>query len=69
MRVENDFLIRSRHFKNQSDRTSMFRAFIHTSFVVDNIIRLQRNDLDGACGNEKYPKDFFIDLIFTDARN
>ncbi len=47
----------------------MFRATIHTSFVVDNVIRLTRDELDGAALNENYPKDFFIDLIFTDARN
>jgi hypothetical protein len=47
----------------------MFRATIHTSFVVDNVIRLTRDDLDGAAHNPLYPKDFFIDLIFTDARN
>lgn len=47
----------------------MFRASIHASFIVDNVIRLTREDLDGACNNDRYPKDFFIDLIFTDARN
>lgn len=47
----------------------MFRASVHTSFVVDNVIRLARDELDGAAQNDKYPSDFFIDLIFTDARN
>jgi tensin len=47
----------------------MFRATVHTSFVVDNVLRLTRDELDGACQNENYPNDFFIDLIFTDARN
>lgn len=47
----------------------MCRAKIHTSFVIDNVLRLGREELDGAAGNERYPKDFFIDLIFTDARN
>ena len=47
----------------------MFRATVHTSFVVDNVVRLTRDQLDGACLNENYPSDFFIDLIFTDARN
>jgi len=27
----------------------MFRASIHTSFAVDNIIRLTKDELDGAC--------------------
>jgi hypothetical protein len=68
-RVENDILIRFRHFKSNHARVSMFRASVHTSFVVDNVIRLTRDELDGACKNDKYPEDFFIDLIFTDARN
>jgi len=67
--VENDILIRFRHFKNNQARVSMFRASVHTSFVQDNVIRLHRDDLDGACKNDIYPSDFFIDLIFTDARN
>jgi hypothetical protein len=47
----------------------MFRASIHTSFVDNNLLRLGKQDLDGACNNDSYPNDFFIDLIFTDARN
>ena len=47
----------------------MFRATVHTSFIVDNVLRLTRNELDGANNNVNYPNDFFIDLIFTDARN
>jgi len=47
----------------------MFRATVHTSFVVDNVLRLTREELDGASNNDAYPNDFFIDLIFTDARN
>ena len=47
----------------------MFRASVHTSFIVNNVIRLTREELDGASGNEVYPKDFFIDLIFSDAKN
>ena len=68
-RVENDILIRFRHFKSNQAKISMFRASIHTSFAVDNIIRLTKDELDGACQNDQYPNDFFIDLIFTDARN
>lgn len=72
IRVENDFLIRARHFRSKSQanggRISMFRALVHTSFVADNVIRLTTKDLDGASAHP-YPSDFFIDLIFTDARN
>jgi hypothetical protein len=62
--VENDFLLRCRNYLGGQSRVSMFRASLHSSFAVDNVIRLGRDDLDGACGNDNYPKDFFIDLIF-----
>ena len=68
VRVENDILVRARHFKSKKERVSMFRALVHTSFVADNVIRLTAADLDGASG-DAYPSDFFVDLIFTDARN
>jgi hypothetical protein len=68
-RVENDILIRFRHFQSNQKRVSMFRASVHTSFIVDSVLRLTKLELDGALGNDKYPNDFFIDLIFTDARN
>eukprot|EP00347_Sterkiella_histriomuscorum_P007642 403348134 len=68
-RVENDILLRFRHFRSNQSRISMFRATVHTSFAANNVIRLTRDELDGAQQNENYPSDFFIDLIFTDARN
>ena len=75
VRVEKDFLIRARHFKGKSQgnggRVSIFRALAHTSFVSNNVIRLTRESLDGVSptGKQTYPSDFFVDLIFTDARN
>ena len=33
----------------------MFRATVHTSFVVDNVLRLTREELDGASNNDAYP--------------
>lgn len=69
VRVENDFLIRVRHYSRKNgSRISMFRALVHTSFVQDNVIRLQAKELDGTSAHE-YPADFFVDMIFTDARN
>ena len=49
MRVENDFLMRARHFKSKNnERISIFRALAHTSFISDNVIRLSRKDLDAS---------------------
>lgn len=68
VRVENDFLIRARHYKSRHERTSLFRALVHTSFVANNVLRLTADVLDGT-GGSQYPDDFFVDMIFTDARN
>jgi hypothetical protein len=74
-RVENDFLVRVRHFRSKTTssgkagRISIFRAFAHTSFIADNVMRLTKANLDISSPDHVYPSDFFIDLIFTDARN
>jgi hypothetical protein len=68
IRVENDFLIRARHYRSRQERLSMFRALVHASFVSNNVLRLTPNELDGV-GTTSYPAEFFVDLIFTDARN
>jgi hypothetical protein len=40
VRVENDILIRGRHYRSRHERISLFRALVHTSFVANNILRL-----------------------------
>ena len=67
--MENDFLVRLRHFHQKRKRISVFRAYAHTSFVSDNVMRLTREDLDVSSQDHEYTEDFFMDLIFTDARN
>ena len=42
----------------------MFRAAFHTGYVPPNVLRLTKSQLDGACTNQRYPDDFFLDLIF-----
>jgi hypothetical protein len=69
VRLENDFLVRLRHFHQKGKRISVFRAYAHTSFIADNVMRLTRDDLDVSSQDHSYPQDFFMDLIFTDARN
>jgi hypothetical protein len=56
VRLENDFLVRLRHFQHKGARLSVFRAYAHTSFVSDNILRLTRSQLDVSSGGEhQYP--------------
>ena len=42
----------------------MFRAAFHTGYVPPNVLRLTKEQLDGACNDKRYPDNFFLDLIF-----
>ena len=42
----------------------MFRAALHVGFAPTGVLRLTRDQLDGACGDDRFDGDFFVDLIF-----
>ena len=67
MKVENDVLLRCRQFINENERASMFRLYFHTSFINTKVLRFSKPMIDGVYNNDCYSKDFFIDLIFSDA--
>jgi C2 domain of PTEN tumour-suppressor protein len=62
--VQGDILIRARHLTATRKRISMFRAAFHTGYVPPKVMRLTKTQLDGACIDERFPSDFFLDLIF-----
>lgn len=62
--VQGDILIRCRHLTSKKTRISMFRAAFHTGYVPPKVLRLKRAELDGACNDERFKDDFFVDLIF-----
>lgn len=62
--IHGDILIRCRHLTRKNQRVSMFRAAFHTGYVPPNVLRLTKTQLDGACLDQRYPDDFFLDLIF-----
>jgi len=62
--IQGDILIRCRHLTFGKKRVSMFRAGFHTGYAPPNVLRLSKNQLDGACNDKRYPDDFFLDLIF-----
>uniref|UniRef100_A0A7S1BY77 Phosphatidylinositol-3,4,5-trisphosphate 3-phosphatase n=1 Tax=Corethron hystrix TaxID=216773 RepID=A0A7S1BY77_9STRA len=62
--VQGDILLRCRHLTSLGKRLSMFRAAFHTGYVPAGVLRLSRTQLDGACGDDRFPENFFIDLIF-----
>ena len=39
--VEDDFLIRCRHYRSETERVSAFRIFANTGFVLDDVLRLK----------------------------
>ena len=62
--VHGDLLVRCRHVDDRERRTSMFRAALHVGFAPTGVLRLTRDQLDGACGDDRFDGDFFVDLIF-----
>jgi hypothetical protein len=62
--IQGDILIRCRHLTFNKKRISMFRAAFHTGYVPPNVLRLTKSQLDGACNDDRYPDNFFLDLIF-----
>ena len=62
--VQGDILLRCRHLTARKQRVSMFRAAFHTGYAPPNVMRLTKSQLDGACTDDKYPDDFYIDVIF-----
>jgi len=62
--VQGDILVRCRHLSKKGQRVSMFRAAFHTGYVPPKVLRLSKSQLDGACSDKRFEKDFFLDLIF-----
>ena len=62
--IQGDILIRARHLTPKMKRISMFRAAFHTGYAPPNVMRFTKSQLDGACSDDRFSSDFFIDFIF-----
>jgi C2 domain of PTEN tumour-suppressor protein len=62
--VQGDILVRARHLTPNKKRVSMFRAAFHTGYAPPNVMRLTKAQLDGACSDDRFVPDFFLDFIF-----
>ncbi|KAL3775396.1 hypothetical protein ACHAW5_009953 [Stephanodiscus triporus] len=62
--IQGDILLRCRHLTRSGQRVSMFRAAFHTGYVPPRVMRLTKEQLDGACEDRRFDDDFFLDLIF-----
>lgn len=69
LELEGDILIRIRHLTSDNRRVSMLRFGLHTGFVrTGENMRLVKAQLDGAHNDARFPRGFWLDLIFrTDA--
>ena len=63
-----DALLRVYHAADSGRNILMFSATFHTAFVGnENVLRLQRRELDGAIRNARFPESFYIDVIFAES--
>lgn len=62
MEVTDDILIRCRHYKNDTERTSVFRVFFNPCFAFNEVVRMNKTEIDFLPDVETSP-DFLIDLI------
>jgi len=65
--VSGDILIRFFHKRDmpQSD-LAIFAVCFNVGFVNDVVLRFSLNDIDGTLKNPRFPKDIFVDVIFSD---
>lgn len=64
--LSGDVLVKCYH-QDTAKGTSipMFALAFHTAFVSDGVLRLNAQDIDGAKNNGRFPRNFFVDLIFA----
>ena len=65
--IQGDILVRCRHVVplSKSKRVSLFRGAFHTGYIPDGgLLRLSKDQLDGACEDDRFADDFTTDLIF-----
>ena len=63
--IQGDILIRCRHMRRSGERVSMLRISLHTGYIIaPKVLRLTKAEIDGACTDNRIPKDFYVDLVF-----
>mmetsp|Transcript_1538 Transcript_1538/g.1983 ORF Transcript_1538/g.1983 Transcript_1538/m.1983 type:complete len:540 (+) Transcript_1538:188-1807(+) len=62
--LQDDVLLRVYHFPENNQPIIMFSVTFNVNFVEGNVLRLKASEVDGANCNARFPKSFFLDLIF-----
>lgn len=52
--------VRCRHLSPNGRRVSMFRAAFHTGYVPCGVLRLTKQQLDGACADDRFHQVLFL---------
>lgn len=66
--LRGDILLRCRHIDWSKERVSMFRVALHVGYIPRQILRLSKMDIDMACNDDRFPDDFFLELVFEPVR-
>jgi C2 domain of PTEN tumour-suppressor protein/Polymorphic toxin system, DSP-PTPase phosphatase len=67
--LDGDFLVRVRHLYRNKKRCSMLRVGLYAGYVSAGYMRLSKDELDGACDDDRFDDDFNLDLIFAPIGN
>lgn len=63
--LADDVLIRCRHHALDGMRETMWRTQFHVGYVSGNMLRLSKRQLDGACNDDRFDDNFFVELVFA----
>jgi hypothetical protein len=66
--LNGDALLRCYH-QSGAQAVPMFAVAFHTAFVRNGVLRVQAPEVDGARENGRFPRTFFVDLIFDSAED
>ena len=68
--LQGDIVVRCRHVMAPTgSKVKMFSAAFHTGYIPSTgVLRLLKEDLDGANDDNRFNEDFYIDLIFSTAQ-
>jgi len=64
--LKGDILMRVRHVYLDGNKDTVFRLAFHTSFTPSDGLQLAKQELDGACDDQRFSDEFFVDLVFED---
>jgi hypothetical protein len=64
--LQGDIMLRFFHHKQKDPDVAMFAISFHVGFVTDVVLRFTIAEIDGTSKNPRFPRDMFIDVIFSE---